>query len=167
MGPDGCVAASDRNLAGCGISRTCWGHAVGARTRAVGARTRAAGIDGRPAVFLAFVRAPRWQRYSVVPADPAFVPLGTDAGLHVAQGGNQVAYLLCYLRAVPTGPTSSVPQSCVGARRRRQILRCGQYPPSKAWEAQYGDPCPVLDVPQCVLHQERWRRQMDWSSKHL
>ncbi|CAE7840352.1 prlC [Symbiodinium sp. CCMP2592] len=39
-----------------------------------------------------------WQRYSLVPADPAFHPLGTDAGVHVAAGGNQVAYLVCYLR---------------------------------------------------------------------
>ncbi|CAE7270221.1 prlC [Symbiodinium sp. CCMP2456] len=39
-----------------------------------------------------------WQRYSLVPADPAFHPFGTDAGVHVANGGNQVAYLVCYLR---------------------------------------------------------------------
>eukprot|EP00439_Symbiodinium_sp_Y106_P013295 s7788_g1.t3 len=39
-----------------------------------------------------------WQRYSLVPADPAFHPLGTDAGVHVAAGGNQVAYLVCFLR---------------------------------------------------------------------
>eukprot|EP00930_Biecheleria_cincta_P002131 TRINITY_DN103175_c0_g1_i1.p1 TRINITY_DN103175_c0_g1~~TRINITY_DN103175_c0_g1_i1.p1 ORF type:complete len:751 (-),score=143.09 TRINITY_DN103175_c0_g1_i1:30-2072(-) len=39
-----------------------------------------------------------WQRYSVVPADPAFSPFGGDAGLYVAQGSNQIAYLLCYLR---------------------------------------------------------------------
>ncbi|CAE7226402.1 prlC [Symbiodinium sp. KB8] len=39
-----------------------------------------------------------WQRYSLVPADPAFHPFGTDAGVHVSAGGNQVAYLLCYLR---------------------------------------------------------------------
>ena len=46
--------------------------------------------------------SPRWQRYSVVTADPAFTPLGGDAGLHLAQGSNQVAYLLCYLRLILT-----------------------------------------------------------------
>ena len=50
----------------------------------------------------------RWQRYSLVPADPAFHPLGTDAGVHVAAGGNQVAYLVCFLRAALTssGPVA-------------------------------------------------------------
>ncbi|CAK9015675.1 Oligopeptidase A [Durusdinium trenchii] len=39
-----------------------------------------------------------WQRYSLVEADPAFTPLGGDAGLNVGHGANHVAYLLCYLR---------------------------------------------------------------------
>jgi len=39
-----------------------------------------------------------WQRYSPVLAHPAFTPFGEDAGLYMAQGPNQIAYLLCYLR---------------------------------------------------------------------
>lgn len=38
-----------------------------------------------------------WQRYSPVQAHPTFSPLG-DAGLQLAEGCNQVAYMLCYLR---------------------------------------------------------------------
>lgn len=40
----------------------------------------------------------RWQRYSAIPADPSFTPLGPDAGINVGNGANHVAYLLCYLR---------------------------------------------------------------------
>ncbi|CAJ1351157.1 unnamed protein product [Effrenium voratum] len=39
-----------------------------------------------------------WQRYSAIPADPSFTPLGPDAGINVGNGANHVAYLLCYLR---------------------------------------------------------------------
>jgi len=39
-----------------------------------------------------------WQRYSPMPAHPAFTPFGEDAGLYMAHGPNQIAYLLCYLR---------------------------------------------------------------------
>ncbi|CAE8709145.1 unnamed protein product, partial [Polarella glacialis] len=41
----------------------------------------------------------QWQRYSPIKAHPGFSPLGEDAGMYLALGANQVAYLLCYLRA--------------------------------------------------------------------
>ncbi|CAE8724384.1 unnamed protein product, partial [Polarella glacialis] len=39
-----------------------------------------------------------WQRYSPVTAHPSFTPFAGEAGLYTAQGPNQLAYLLCYLR---------------------------------------------------------------------
>lgn len=40
-----------------------------------------------------------WQQYSPVAAHPSFTPLGQDAGMFLALGANQIAYLLCHLRA--------------------------------------------------------------------
>jgi len=39
-----------------------------------------------------------WQRYSPIEAHPGFTPLGEDPGLHIGQGANHIAYLLCYMR---------------------------------------------------------------------
>jgi len=39
-----------------------------------------------------------WGRYSAVPVHDSFSPFGGNAGLYVAGGANQLAYLLCYLR---------------------------------------------------------------------
>eukprot|EP00929_Paragymnodinium_shiwhaense_P090567 TRINITY_DN50745_c0_g1_i1.p1 TRINITY_DN50745_c0_g1~~TRINITY_DN50745_c0_g1_i1.p1 ORF type:complete len:732 (-),score=178.55 TRINITY_DN50745_c0_g1_i1:29-2224(-) len=39
-----------------------------------------------------------WQRYSPFEAHPGFTPLGESCGLHIGQGANHIAYILCYMR---------------------------------------------------------------------
>lgn len=39
-----------------------------------------------------------WQRYSLVAANHRFSPLGQEAGMSIAEGPSQIAYLLCRLR---------------------------------------------------------------------
>merc|ERR1712232_225522 len=60
-----------------------------------------------------------WQRYSAVEASPIFTPLGDDAGIHLGNGSNHIAYLLCYLRvdAILHGASANGAGASAGKQR--------------------------------------------------